>query len=242
MLDGEPEGPTHAEPLRAAGAAGAGAAFSTLSREVNAVDQLHASLGAPAVSQPRLSKAEKRQLKIESLKQRRQLWRQRAKESHREQVRQRGEERTTCLAAMTEQERELFQQHEAAERLRLYNEKVAQTTRLEAAHDHGLRVVFDLSYSGEMNDKEQRSLSRQLARCWGANRRAAAPVALHISSLGRCPARCLPENSDHLRWKVHLLQEDLVEHFAPEELVFLSPDADDVLERLDRDRVGQGQK
>ena len=54
----------------------------------------------------------------------------------------------------------------------------------------------------DMTDKEQRSLSRQLARCWGANRRAAAPVALHISSLGRCSACCLPENNDHLRWKV----------------------------------------
>jgi|TARA_B100000524_G_scaffold220432_1_gene116173 tRNA (guanine9-N1)-methyltransferase len=200
----------------------------------------HTTSAAPAAFQSRLSKADKRKLKIESLKERRQLWRQRTKEARRENVRLRGEQRATRLAAMSEQERKTFQLFDAAERSRLYNEKVAQTARFQAAHDHGLRVVLDLSYSSEMTDKEQRSLSRQLARCWGANRRAAAPVALHISSLGRCSACCLPENNDHLRWKVHLLEEDLVEHFAPEELVFLSPDADDVLERLDRDLVGMG--
>ena len=62
-----------------------------------------------------------------------------------------------------------------------------------------------------MSAREHNSLQRQLSRCWGANRRAAAPVLLHLAGLAQCPAACLPPGGDHLRWKVHRLDERVEE-------------------------------
>ena len=66
---------------------------------------------------------------------------------------------------------------------------VAQSAAVEAALERGLRVVLDLSYGADMSAREHNSLQRQLSR-WGANRRAAAPVSLHLAGLAQCPAAC----------------------------------------------------
>ena len=118
-----------------------------------------------------------------------------------------------------------------------YEATVAQSAAVEAALEGGLRVVLDLSYGAHMSAREHNSLQRQLSRCWGANRRAAAPVSLHLAGLAQCPAACLPPGGDHLRWKVHRLDERVEERFPPASLTFLTPDAPDVLGALDPARV-----
>eukprot|EP00962_Isochrysis_galbana_P027274 scaffold8561_cov106-Isochrysis_galbana.AAC.5 len=157
----------------------------------------------------RLSKAEKRLAKAERQQQQRTAWRQRQREAHRQQVAQREADRAAALESMAEADREMFALAELEERQRKYNEMCAQNARVTAALQDGLRVAVDLYYGSQMNDREQRSLSAQLARCCGINRRSQAPVSLHLASLARCPASCLPPNQEHLSWKVHLIEEDL---------------------------------
>eukprot|EP00966_Prymnesium_polylepis_P227639 5268304-Prymnesium_polylepis.1 len=131
----------------------------------------------------RLSKAEKRELKAERMKEKRQQWRARTRESHREKVQQRQTEREAKLAAMAPEERAAHDAREKEERDRSYRERCEQTARIDRALASGLRVALDLSYGHKMTPKEQGSLSRQLGRCWAANRRAAAPVSLHLTAL-----------------------------------------------------------
>merc|ERR1712118_51414 len=79
--------------------------------------------------------------------------------------------------------------------------------------------------------------SRQLERCWGANRRAASPVALHLTGLADCPPLCLPPSQSYLRWTTRNINGSVAEHFAVHELIFISPEADDVLTSLDQSEV-----
>ena len=192
---------------------------------------------APPPGFVRKTKAEKRELKAAKMRELRGEWRRREREGRRKQVAQRAAERGAMLERMSEEERADFRRAERAEKERLEQEKREQNERLDAALSDGVRVVVDLSYGATMNLKEQRSLARQLGRCWGANRRAPAPVALHLASMQRCPAPCLPQDGDHKRWKVRLLDEDLEHHFSPSDLVFLSPDADEALTCVDESKV-----
>ena len=157
-------------------------------------------------------------------------WRQKQKDNHKEAVATRAAEREAKLAAMTPAELAAFEADERAKSDQIYSEKMAQFARVDVAYESGLRVVLDLSFGNLMSDKEQRSLARQLSPCWGANRRAAAPVSLHLTSLGECPLNCLPKQGVEMAaWKVHRHDCDVGEAFSPDELVFLSPDAEEAL-------------
>ena len=94
-------------------------------------------------------------------------------------------------------------------------------------------MALDLSYGDRMSSKEQISLARQLSRCWGCNRSATCPVALHLTGLDTCPPGCLPPGEQVERWKVHRHAEDVADAFPRAELVFLSPDADEPLGALE---------
>ena len=134
---------------------------------------------------------------------------------------------------MGPEEQAAFKLADKQSRDRRYNEVCEQGHRVDEALKSGLRVVMDLSYGSYMDPKEQKSLGRQLARCWGSNRRAVVPVSLHLAALDTCPAACLPEEDVHLKWKVHRCAGGVSEHFVKDELVFLSPDSPHVLQQLD---------
>ena len=185
----------------------------------------------------RLSKAEKKAAKKERAHASRLKQREREREAQRKKVEARRAARAAALAALTPAEREAQIAAERAERDAGYEATVAQSAAVEAALEGGLRVVLDLSYGAHMSAREHNSLQRQLSRCWGANRRAAAPVSLHLAGLAQCPAACLPPGGDHLRWKVHRLDERVEERFPPASLTFLTPDAPDVPGALDPARV-----
>ena len=124
----------------------------------------------------RLPKSEKRALKAAALKERRARRRQHEKAAHKEQVAQRRAARDAEFTAMTPEEQEAFRLADRQSREARYHEVCAQNARVAEALATGMRVVIDLSYGDIMDIKEQKSLARQLSRCWGSNRRAAAPL------------------------------------------------------------------
>ena len=144
--------------------------------------------GSFAPPPQRLSKAEKRARKAELLKERRAKKRQHRKEVHRKQVEGRREAREARLLAMPPEEQEAFRLADQQSREERYREVCEQNARVDEALKSGLRVAIDLSYGSFMDLKEQKSLGRQLSRCWGSNRRAAAPLSLHLAALDGCPA------------------------------------------------------
>ena len=90
---------------------------------------------------------------------------------------------------------------------------------------------------------EQKSLWRQLQGCWGANRRAATPLSLHLCDLAACPPTGLdmgwpperpppPTAAGRVRalgWAVGAHDLRVTAHFAPSSIVYLSPDAPEPL-------------
>ena len=178
----------------------------------------------------RLSKAEKKARRKLLHIQKKKEWRERRKHSAQQRSQDNAAALATYLASLDDAAREAFLAADKARRDKLYHDKVAQTARIDAALSGGLRVVLDLSYGDKMSDKEQTSLARQLARCWGVNRKAPAPVSLHLASLASCPPGCLPHNkssNDIDHWKVHKISGDVADAFPHEQLIFLSPDADE---------------
>ena len=188
----------------------------------------------------RLSKAEKRAQRKQLHIEKKQEWRARGRAFKKLAVQQRKAEHEAQLQSMSAEERAAWESEDKTRRDALYDEKTAQARRVDEALAGGMRVALDLSYGDRMTEKEHASLARQLTRCWGLNRRAAAPCALHLTGMGSCPIECLPRNGgrlDHLSWKVGVHEEDVSEAFRVEDLVFLSPDASEVLTELDPAKV-----
>ena len=143
--------------------------------------------------------------------------------------------RAAALAALTPAEREAQIAAERAERDAGYEATVAQSAAVEAALESGLRVVLDLSYGAHARARAQLAAApaQPLGRQPPRRRAGVAPPR----RLAQCPAACLPPGGDHLRWKVHRLDERVEERFPPASLTFLTPDAPDVLGALDPARV-----
>ena len=101
-----------------------------------------------------------------------------------------------------------------------------------------LRVAIDLSFGHRMNAIEHRSLSQQLIRAYGFSKKAAAPgMSLHISNMATARAEfpeSLPPQQHLSKWSqdgvITLLDEPASEAWRPDELVWLSPDAELPLE------------
>ena len=129
--------------------------------------------------------------------------------------------------------------------------RVEQEARVAHAFARASRVAIDLSFASTLSEVEQRSLWRQLQVCYGANRRAAAPLSLHLTSLAGCPSEGIElgwppdrpppssavERVRALGWTVGVHEGAVTEHFDPSSVVYLSPDADTVLDKLQGDTV-----
>ncbi|CAE7849129.1 TRMT10B [Symbiodinium microadriaticum] len=96
-----------------------------------------------------------------------------------------------------------------------------------------LHICIDLALSDENSARENNSLAIQIRNAYGVIRKSEIPVALHLASLA--PGGCIAEviakqNCD--AWHIHRHAEDVEDAFAPSELVFLSPDADEPLDAV----------
>ena len=100
-----------------------------------------------------------------------------------------------------------------------------------------LRVAIDLSFGAGMNQKEHKSLAHQIIRACGAASNHPSPVALHLSAVAlatEAEFECLPPAAHLDAWqrdgKIELLQPPACELWPADETIWLSPDAEDVLE------------
>lgn len=166
-----------------------------------------------------------------------------------EALRQEEEER---LAGLGEEQRAAYAAQREAEREAAKQAAAQQRQRVAEAMEHGLCIVVDCSLSappphgsnssqaaaGGASDREVRSLCKQLELCAAANKRAAAPVSLRFASFaGR--VRAFAEEGMHAdRWPAARGHEEALDQLFPsEELVVLSPDAEEALGALEQGKV-----
>lgn len=168
-----------------------------------------------------------------------------------EALRQEEEER---LAGLGEEQRAAYAAQREAEREAAKAAAAQQRSRVAEAMERGLRIVVDCSLSvppatenggnggkpahSGASDREVRSLCKQLQLCAAANKRATTPVSLQFASFaGR--VRAFAEESMHAdRWPAARGHEAALDQLFPsDQLVVLSPDAEEPLGALEQDKA-----
>jgi Trm5-related predicted tRNA methylase len=114
----------------------------------------------------------------------------------------------------------------------------AREDRLKIAWNNGLNVCIDVSYENDHNDKELKSLWKQISLSYGVMRKSEHPLRLHITSL-------ISESNTHMglksqgldSWLIHQHFEKVWELFPISDIIVLSPDAEEAIEHFDMDKV-----
>jgi len=161
----------------------------------------------------------------------------RGRERQREKKQEARRQREEVLQEMSPEERAREQQSEAASRKEAHAQKVAHQLKLEAAHNNGLRIAIECCFVEMANDRELRSLSRQLAFCIAANKRAPKPGSLHFTSFSGPLREFSVAKMRSDQWLAHQYQASALEIFSKKDIIVLSPDAEDPLEEIDPSKV-----
>ncbi|PXF43893.1 tRNA (guanine(9)-N1)-methyltransferase [Gracilariopsis chorda] len=220
-----------------------GAALSQLFRP----PELHRTLSAPdhIPDQPQAVQTLSKNARKKLARQRRLQERKEARKAQRRELKaqqkiKKRQEREEALKHLTKDERESIlreriehiQSGRAAER-----EKKAHVRSVLENHTK-YNVCIDLGWNEQMFDKERKSLARQLAYSYSALRKAVEEglTPVHLSIVGvddviRPALSCAAQGWD--TWPVVLSEKGLVEVYDKKRLVYLTHDAEDVLETLD---------
>ncbi|XP_061816552.2 tRNA methyltransferase 10 homolog B isoform X2 [Nerophis lumbriciformis] len=118
--------------------------------------------------------------------------------------------------------------------------KAISRERLTEARCSGVKVCIDLSMTHSMSDKEVSRLAAQLRRLYGSNKQALRPFHLFLTDLredSRLFSECVRMNAGFLHYSMEITQQSCLDIFPAQSLVYLSPDAEQVLERVEQDKV-----
>ncbi|GFY73240.1 tRNA methyltransferase 10 homolog A [Trichonephila inaurata madagascariensis] len=100
-----------------------------------------------------------------------------------------------------------------------------------------LKICFDLSLAEVMTPPEFSKTFKQLHRCYSINRRAPAPLQLHITGYSEATKDLLSKMSGCFNWDVNFNSSTHAEIFSKEKIIYLTSDSPNVIEELDHDKV-----
>lgn len=120
-----------------------------------------------------------------------------------------------------------------------------QQVALTDARASRVGLCLDLSFENVMAEhpKDVAKLAKQIERCYGDNRRAAHPLQLHLASMdaaagsGSTTAAQLQARCGFDSWDVHRHEQHYLEVFPTEQLVYLTSESDNLLERLEPNKI-----
>lgn len=165
----------------------------------------------------------------------------RRSQRERERVRKRKEDErkqlNSSLKDLTPEERAKAKEAVEAAKQAEHAKKVEQQRKVEAAHHNGLKIVVEVAFAEKSNDREIRSLARQLQYCIAANRRAAQPGALHFASYTGPVREFAEERMGGSRWLAHFHTKSALELFPKEDIIVMSPDAEEPLTEVDPGKI-----
>lgn len=97
-----------------------------------------------------------------------------------------------------------------------------------------LKVAIDMSFDSYMTDKDLRKALHQLQYCYATNRRAFNPLQLYITSFsGRGLVElCNKTGSNCSNWDVHIMQENYIDLFGKDNVMYLTSESPNVLMSL----------
>ena len=112
--------------------------------------------------------------------------------------------------------------------------------RCKEALISGQRVCIDCSLGGHMTEKQCNKLAQQIGRLYGSNRKARNPLHIYLSGMKKDEViykECVRKNMGFDDYIMDICEENYDELFKRDELVYLTPDSETVLETLDKDKV-----
>ncbi|GAX80620.1 hypothetical protein CEUSTIGMA_g8055.t1 [Chlamydomonas eustigma] len=144
------------------------------------------------------------------------------------------------MATLTGEERSLQQEQWRLRKQEMAAARKLQEQKVQQALDGlgcPLRIAVDCSFADKPgNDREIRSLLRQIEESTGLNRQAERPAALYITGFRGHVAE-VAAHATASGWRAKKVAESADVVFEPSELVMLSPDAEEPLERVDPGKV-----
>eukprot|EP00741_Cyanophora_paradoxa_P023918 tig00021682_g23100.t1 len=156
--------------------------------------------------------------------------------AHDQMMAERALKKASRLATLPEEEVRKVAEANAKLRADRRARKEAERERLAGLMAGGPRLVVDLDFQEHASDGS--SLARQLVDVWGINKRLERPWRVHVCGVGEAARRqLLPRLAGLQEWLVDLHEGEYIDVFKREELVYLSPDAPDVLETVDPSKV-----
>ncbi|KAK1934030.1 putative protein,putative protein [Babesia divergens] len=181
---------------------------------------------------PRLPRSQKKKLARERYRQKRKLKRRENRMNARERA---STERREMLAAMTEEERAAFIQRERQLEAEL---KQREEAFLEDAYENGLPICINCTFDDDMNETELKSLAKQIAVVYNEIKCMRAKIKLSITGLdtqSQWYSRLQLFNVD--KWKIRKYSQNYWEVYDTQNIVVLSPDAEEYLEEMEPDKV-----
>uniref|UniRef100_K3WLB0 tRNA (guanine(9)-N(1))-methyltransferase n=1 Tax=Globisporangium ultimum (strain ATCC 200006 / CBS 805.95 / DAOM BR144) TaxID=431595 RepID=K3WLB0_GLOUD len=141
--------------------------------------------------------------------------------------------RFELLHSMTIEERRQYLLAEEAQK----RERQRMLERTLSATDGVQRLAIDLNFDAIMNDKELRSLAKQMKLSYGSVKQMATPFQLHFLNCSEPLQQSLARFSAD-KWRVHWHHDaHVTDIVAPSDVVYLSPDSPNVLTALDATKI-----
>ncbi|KAK8797422.1 hypothetical protein WA158_004630 [Blastocystis sp. Blastoise] len=171
-------------------------------------------------------KAELKQQRIEYLKDKK---RKESKEQTHKKRLHDAQERDKLLEGKSSEEREQIL-------LKMKEEKEQKHKELVDSLEHGQRICIDIQFADTMSPFEKNSLIKQISLCHRANRNSTNHISLNVCGL-------IPEEDETLSksggksWIVNYHKESIEKVFSPTEMLYMSPDGPNILEKVDPNKV-----
>ncbi|DBA03272.1 TPA: hypothetical protein N0F65_011631 [Lagenidium giganteum] len=187
--------------------------------------------GVVAIATARASNERKRMSKASKREQNR--VRRRQKKDERLQAR-----KTERSAALELRARMMTNEQRQEEIERIKMRRVEQYQKLEHGLTHGVRVVVDLAFAVEQTERECNSILKQVGCLYGYMKKCPldSVMSLRLASFDGSIADLSSRHGVN-GWKVLLHKDPLRDVYASEDIVYLSPDAETVLEEIDPSKV-----
>uniref|UniRef100_A0A6V7QX13 tRNA (guanine(9)-N(1))-methyltransferase n=1 Tax=Ananas comosus var. bracteatus TaxID=296719 RepID=A0A6V7QX13_ANACO len=200
---------------------------------------------APAEAAPPLSKsARKRLLKQQRLEERKAQRKAAEKERRRRDLERRRREWEEKLAgAATEEERaRMVESRKETRKERMEKrseERAMRIERLRGAAEVGQKLVIDLDFADLMTSNEVHSLVQQIIYCYAVNGRCASPSHLWLTGCQGEMDNQLQRIPGYDKWIIEKEKKSYIEAFQDrkEDLVYLTADAETVLDDLDLKKI-----
>ncbi|KAG9448566.1 hypothetical protein H6P81_008531 [Aristolochia fimbriata] len=201
------------------------------------------AIAIPAASPPLSKNAQKKLLKLQRYEEKKAERKAFAKEKKQKEAERKKREWEEKLSSVTEEEKtKLIESRKELRKERMdkrSEEREKKMERLNKAKEVGQKIVVDLEFSHLMNPSEISSLVQQIMYCYAVNGRCASPCHLWLTGCEGEMESQLLKLPGFDKWCIEKEKQSYIETFQDqkEDLVYLTADAETVLEDLDLKKI-----